>query len=348
MKKIKNEREMHDVDMGQALFGETLIGINGKPRMIRAFVEPGKFTPDDLEGFIPDKHLCIDIATAWMMGRPLKLTGDSGCGKSEHIHYVANKLNWDLIVFACSNGTYDFEFLGSHKLRGGDTVFVDGPVTTGYRIGAVVLLDEYDHLLTGVTQKLNRVTDISSRLTLEENDFEVLGCKEGFGLFATANTKGFGDTNGMHGAAQSEDAAAGNRMLSRDCTYPKLSAEAQIIKNAVPAFANPDLSEVVDGMLKTTHFIRHAVRQGLIDVPFSTRTLIDWARGISFYNDSNRAFSLVYYDKLKEESQKMAVKKFYLGGTGTTLIPFSERLSDSVRNDFHEMFPETSMITAEA
>ena len=78
----------------------------------------------------------------WQQKLPLMLKGPTGCGKSRFVEHMAAQLGRPLISVACHDDTSASDLLGRWLVRGGDTVWQDGPATRAVREGAILYLDE--------------------------------------------------------------------------------------------------------------------------------------------------------------------------------------------------------------
>ena len=75
-------------------------------------------------------------------GSPILLKGPTGCGKTRFVEAMAEELGRELITVAGHEDMTSADLAGRFLLKGGDTVWVDGPLTRAVRTGAVFYLDE--------------------------------------------------------------------------------------------------------------------------------------------------------------------------------------------------------------
>ena len=73
---------------------------------------------------------------------PVMLKGPTGCGKTRFVEHMAWKLQRPLVTIACHDDLSASDLTGRYLIRGGDTVWVDGPLTLAARLGAICYLDE--------------------------------------------------------------------------------------------------------------------------------------------------------------------------------------------------------------
>ena len=73
---------------------------------------------------------------------PLLLKGPTGCGKTRFMQYLAWKLKRPLITVSCHDDLSTGDLVGRFLIKGGEAVWVDGPLTLAVRHGAICYLDE--------------------------------------------------------------------------------------------------------------------------------------------------------------------------------------------------------------
>lgn len=79
---------------------------------------------------------------AWQQGLPLLLKGPTGCGKTRFMEYMAWRLQRPLITVSCHDDLTASDLVGRYLIKGGETVWVDGPLARAVRVGAICYLDE--------------------------------------------------------------------------------------------------------------------------------------------------------------------------------------------------------------
>ena len=75
-------------------------------------------------------------------GAPVLLKGPTGCGKTRFVEAMAHELGRELITVAGHEDMTSADLVGRFLLKGGETVWVDGPLTRAVRDGAICYLDE--------------------------------------------------------------------------------------------------------------------------------------------------------------------------------------------------------------
>jgi len=117
---------------------------------------------------------------------PLLLKGPTGCGKSRFVEHMAARMGRPLITVACHDDTSAADLLGRWLVRGGNTVWQDGPVTRAVRQGAVLYLDEIAEARPDVTVLLHPLSDHRRELFLDRHD-ETLHAPDDFCLVVSYN-----------------------------------------------------------------------------------------------------------------------------------------------------------------
>ena len=85
----------------------------------------------------------IDVFSAAFSNQlPILLKGPTGCGKTRFIEYMAWKLRRPMVTVACHDDLTASDLIGRYLVKGGQTVWVDGPLTDAVRNGSICYLDE--------------------------------------------------------------------------------------------------------------------------------------------------------------------------------------------------------------
>ncbi|MCA9381343.1 CbbQ/NirQ/NorQ/GpvN family protein [Candidatus Dojkabacteria bacterium] len=98
---------------------------------------------------------------------PLMLKGPTGCGKSQLVQVMAERLKLHLIKVACNEDTSSADLLGRFLIKGAETIWQDGPVTRAVRSGALLYLDEVAEAREDVVVALHPLTDHRRELYLD-------------------------------------------------------------------------------------------------------------------------------------------------------------------------------------
>ncbi|WP_290740785.1 CbbQ/NirQ/NorQ/GpvN family protein [Amaricoccus sp.] len=129
---------------------------------------------------------CAVFEAAHRHGLPLLLKGPTGCGKTRFVEHMAARLGLPLHTVACHDDLSAADLIGRHLLKGGETEWVDGPLTRAVREGGICYLDEVVEARKDVTVVLHPLTDDRRRLVIDRTG-EELAAPASFMLVASYN-----------------------------------------------------------------------------------------------------------------------------------------------------------------
>jgi nitric oxide reductase NorQ protein len=143
-------------------------------------------TPFEVPPYIPNGNECQLFELAWTRQLPLLLKGPTGCGKTRFVSHMAARLGLRLSTVSCHDDLAAADLTGRYLLKGGDTVWVDGPLTRAVREGGVCYLDEIVEARKDVAVVLHPLTDDRRILPLERTG-ELIEAPPGFMLVVSYN-----------------------------------------------------------------------------------------------------------------------------------------------------------------
>lgn len=195
---------------------------------------------------------------------PLMLKGPTGCGKSRLVEHMAARLDRPLVTVPCHDDTSTADLLGRWLVRGGDTVWVDGPVTRATRQGAILYLDEIAEARPDVIVALHPLTDHRRQLYVDRHE-EVIEASPEFMVVVSFNPhyqRGLKDLK----------PSTRQRFVALTMGYPPAPIEIEVIVQEAGVSA-PIATRLVKlaGRLRTLDVL------GLAEPP-STRLLVAAAR----------------------------------------------------------------------
>lgn len=140
----------------------------------------------DIPAYTSIGNECELFETAWTRQLPLLLKGPTGCGKTRFVSHMAARLGLPLSTVSCHDDLAAADLTGRFLLKGGDTVWVDGPLTRAVRDGGICYLDEVVEARKDVAVVLHPLTDDRRILPLERTG-EQLSAPPGFMLVVSYN-----------------------------------------------------------------------------------------------------------------------------------------------------------------
>ena len=154
---------------------------------------------------------------------PLLIKGPTGCGKTRLVEHMAARLGRPLITVACHDDLSAADLVGRYLIGGGDTVWVDGPLTRAVREGTILYLDEVVEARKDTTVVLHPLSDHRRALPLERTG-ELLRAAPGFMLVMSYNP---GYQNLLKGLKPSTR----QRFVALSLDYPSAEVERHIVVN---------------------------------------------------------------------------------------------------------------------
>ncbi|KRR02826.1 AAA family ATPase [Bradyrhizobium jicamae] len=142
--------------------------------------------PLKIPAYVPSGNECTLFEHAWRRRLPVLLKGPTGCGKTRFVAHMAARLSLPLHTVACHDDLTAADLTGRYLLKGGDTVWTDGPLTRAVREGGICYLDEVVEARKDVTVVLHPLTDDRRILPLERTREELVA-PPGFMLVVSYN-----------------------------------------------------------------------------------------------------------------------------------------------------------------
>src|SRR5579862_8516830 len=171
-----------------------------------AFSTPDTHVPDVDPDYLFDHDTTLAILAGFAKNRRVMITGYHGTGKSTHVEQVAARLNWPCVRINLDSHVSRIDLVGKDAIVLKDgmqvTEFRDGILPWALQNNIALCFDEYDAGRPDVMFVIQRVLEVSGRLTLLDQS-RVIKPHPAFRLFSTTNTIGLGDTSGLyHGTQQ--------------------------------------------------------------------------------------------------------------------------------------------------
>ena len=219
---------------------------------------------------------------------PLLLKGPTGCGKSRFVEAMAARLGRPLVTVACHDETSAIDLAGRHLVRGGETVWQDGPVTRAVREGAILYLDEIAEARPDVIVVLHPLSDHRRRIVLEGRDEEVEAA-DGFMLVVSFNP-------GYQRGLKELKPSTRQRFVALSFEYPGPEVETEILLGEAQGDA-----KVAKRLAALGAKLRRLDALGLAELP-STRLLVDAAKLIRSGVDPRRACDVAIVQPLTDDA----------------------------------------------
>src|SRR5215218_3691763 len=198
---------------------------------------------------------------------PVMLKGPTGCGKTRFVEHMAWRLGRPLVTIACHDDLSASDLTGRFLIRGGETVWVDGPLTTAVRMGAICYLDEVVEARQDTIVVIHPLTDDRRLLPIDKTG-ELIEAEPGFQLVISYNP-------GYQHALKDLKPSTRQRFVALEFDFPPEELEARIVahETGVPRATARALTALAVQ-------IRRLRDQGLAEGP-GTRLLVSVARLIA-------------------------------------------------------------------
>ncbi|MGJ0393764.1 MAG: CbbQ/NirQ/NorQ/GpvN family protein [Methylocystis sp.] len=164
---------------------------------------------------------CALFEKAWRHRLPLLIKGPTGCGKTRFVTHMAARLGRELTTVSCHDDLTASDLTGRWLIRGGETVWQDGPLTRAVRKGSVCYLDELVEARKDVTVVLHPLTDDRRILPLERTG-ETLEAADGFMLVVSYNP-------GYQNILKNLKPSTRQRFVAIEFSYPPPPIEAEVV-----------------------------------------------------------------------------------------------------------------------
>ena len=200
-------------------------------------------------------------------GLPVMLKGPTGCGKTRFVEHMAWRLKRPLVTIACHDDLSASDLTGRWLIRGGETVWTDGPLTVAARMGAICYLDEIVEARQDTVVVIHPLTDDRRVLPIDRTG-ELVEAAPGFQLVISYNP-------GYQHALKDLKPSTRQRFVALEFDHPPPEREAEIVahEGGVPAKTAAALVELASR-------VRGLRDQGLAEAP-GTRLVVSTARLIA-------------------------------------------------------------------
>lgn len=154
-------------------------------------------------------------------GLPVLLKGPTGCGKTRFVEAMAHQLGRDLVTVAGHEDLTSADLVGRFLLQGGDTVWVDGPLTRAVRAGGICYLDEVVEARQDTTVVIHPLADHRRELPIDRLG-TTLPAAPGFQLVISYNP-------GYQSVLKNIKESTRQRFVAIELDFPPPDVEAEIV-----------------------------------------------------------------------------------------------------------------------
>lgn len=282
--------------------------------MVPAFSARDEHVPEIDSVYRFNRDVTLAILAGFTRNRRVMVQGLHGTGKSTHIEQVAARLNWPCVRVNLDGHISRLDLVGKDAvvLRDGQQVteFQEGIVPWALQRPVALIFDEYDAGRPDVMFVIQRILEQGGKLTLLDQN-RVIDPHPYFRLFATSNTVGLGNLNGLyHGAQRLNHAQIDRWNIVATLNYLPREEEMAIVAARVPALAGAASRPLLESMRAVAELTRKGFAAGDLSTLMSPRTLITWAENMEIFPDPAQAFRLSFLNKCDEAERPVVAEYF--------------------------------------
>ncbi|KAA0111779.1 CbbQ/NirQ/NorQ/GpvN family protein [Mycolicibacterium sp. P1-5] len=154
-------------------------------------------------------------------GLPVLLKGPTGCGKTRFVEAMAHELGRELVTVAGHEDMTSADLVGRFLLKGGETVWVDGPLTRAVRQGSICYLDEIVEARQDTTVVIHPLADHRRQLPVDRLG-AVVPAAPGFQLVISYNP-------GYQSVLKNIKESTRQRFVAIELDFPPADIETDIV-----------------------------------------------------------------------------------------------------------------------
>lgn len=279
------------------------------------FAEADEHVPAIDPAYRFDPDVTLAILAGFAQDRRVLVQGAHGTGKTTHVEQVAARLNWPVVRINLDGHITRMDLIGRDAIVVRDgvqvTEFQEGMLPWSLQRPVALVFDEFDAGRPDVMFVIQRVLERDGKLTLLDQN-KVLTPHPSFRLFATANTVGLGNLNGLYAGTQVLNQAQVDRWnIVTRLDYLPADAEIEMVAGQVPALAQRSGSnEMIAAMVAVADMTRTGFAAGDLSTVMSPRTIVSWAENTVVFGDVGRAFRLSFLNKC-DDAEVSIVAEYY-------------------------------------
>lgn len=252
-------------------------------------------------GYLPAGNEVDLFLAAARRSLPVMLKGPTGCGKTRLVEHIAEVLERPLYTVSCHEDITASDLLGRFLVLGGDTTWVDGPLTRAVREGGICYLDEIVEARADAIVAIHSVADHRRELNLERQGGTNVKAAAGFQLVVSYNP-------GYQSVLKDLKPSTRQRMVALELDFPTIELEGRIVEQE--AGSVPRLGD----LLRLAQMIRRMPQASLREAA-STRAVVAAAalmcEGMDFETAADAAMAApLSDDPLIRDSLRQVIRTF--------------------------------------
>jgi nitric oxide reductase NorQ protein len=179
-------------------------------------------TDDERPFYLPVGNEVDVFTSAFRAGLPVMLKGPTGCGKTRLVEHMAHRLEVPLYTVSCHEDITASDLIGRYVLQGGETVWVDGPLSITARHGGICYLDEIVEARSDSTVVIHSLADHRREISLERQGHARIQAHPQFCLVVSYNP-------GYQSILKDLKVSTRQRMISVELSWPTPEIEERVL-----------------------------------------------------------------------------------------------------------------------
>jgi len=223
---------------------------------------------------------------------PVLLKGPTGCGKTRFMEYMAWRLKRPLITVSCHDDLTASDLVGRFLVKGGETVWVDGPLARAVRAGGICYLDEIVEARKDTMVVIHPLADDRRALPMEKLG-TLLEANDDFCLAISYNP-------GYQSVLKDLKQSTRQRFVALEFNYPAPELERKIVSNESGVAL-----EIAEKLVKFAQMTRNLKGSGL-EEGASTRLLVHAAKLMTSHIEPVAACQSAIAQALTDDEEMLA------------------------------------------
>jgi len=259
------------------------------------------FIPEVNPAYIWQPEAIEKLAVAIEQGDKILFTGPTGSGKSTLVEQYCALTQRPFVRINMTGDMETSAFFGQLTVEDGATVWKDGLMTMGIRLGAITLVDEWELCPPEITMGLQWLLEDNGKLILKEKPGgETVPMNPFARIVMGGNTLGQGDETGAHAGTNVQNTATIDRFQTViKLDYLARRHEEKLLKKAIPTLT----PAIIKNMVQFANLVRTGYRQGNVSLTFSPRSLLNWGRKTVYWGDPVVALKMAFFDKIVDSEK---------------------------------------------
>ena len=231
------------------------------------------------------------------------LKGPTGSGKTRFVEHMAWRLGRPLVTVACHDDLSASDLTGRYLIRGGETVWQDGPLALAARHGAICYLDEVVEARQDTVVVIHPLTDDRRVLPIDKVG-ELIEAAPEFQLVVSYNP-------GYQHVLKDLKPSTRQRFVALEFDFPSREHEIDIVAHECGV-----ARDVAADLVTLAERLRNLHDRGLAEVP-STRLLVATGRLIASGLEPTEACEVALMAPLTDDPDLLAAIRDLLAATFT-------------------------------